>query len=57
MIDVHENSGFNRQKKTLLGRALVVTAVTTLQHSIVPDPKNRFTSVSLLVKFATFEFA
>ena len=27
MIDVHENSGLKRQKKTLQGRVLVVTAV------------------------------
>ena len=27
LIDVHENSGLNRQKKTLQGRVLVVTAV------------------------------
>ena len=42
LIDVHENSGFNRQKKAFRGRVLVVTAVTVTEKLIIGVNKREY---------------
>ena len=42
LIDVHENSGSNRLKKTFRGRVLVVTAVTVTEKLIIGVNKREY---------------
>ena len=51
LIDVHENSGFNREKKTLRGRVLVVTAVMTRTCNFGSCRELSFRFITQLPKF------